>query len=101
MCQTVADDSVYGVLMTEAFLCFISSSSLTPQAQSSECNLSGTSVPWRDIFDKLSNDWQISIFWVCDNELSDHVSLKKEKKCILADSNPQLSLVKKIKKYIG
>ena len=33
---------------------------LTPQAQSSERNLSSTIVPWRDNFDKLSNDFQIN-----------------------------------------
>ena len=33
---------------------------LTPQAHSSERNLSSTIDPWRDNFDKLSNDFQIN-----------------------------------------
>ena len=48
-------DRFFGPILSDQRL----KSTLTPQAQSSECNLPGTIVPSKDIFDKWTNDFQI------------------------------------------
>ena len=59
MCQTVADDSVYGILMTRANLCFISSTSLSSAYGRTESTLKNGGALQAETCDFIQSKFEI------------------------------------------